>query len=959
MFNRISACGFDPERPIRAEISFFCGPAVLWTEITILQPINLHPPPGLTRYILLILALLGFVGMPSAHPAGNHALQSFALSYQPMNFGRPARTVVTVEDKETHDPLLGATVSIVSRADTLRGTTVKEDFYRIMAVYRCDRIFRDSVDLEVTYVGYKPFKKRYGNTGFRGRIEVKMEVDEQSIAQVVVVGQQVAMVFRGDTTVYNAGAFKTMADDRFAELLKQLPGVEIKDNKIYAEGQEVKRVLIDGKNLFGSKTSYALTDLEASDVRSVRVYEDFSPEAKRLGDNTAEKEKVMDVETKSKRGYILGGNLEGTLGASLERDYSGRHEIRHSEAGSFYRNTERGNWRLEASNSKDNIRQGEGVSFDSKTTPTKQTDAQADYTLRRGDSTNVSTAVRFGRSRQSSTGSSQTEYFPTEAYALRSEESRNESLSKSLSAEISNYVNIQRKKKVFGAMTTFSIDDGSTLGHSRTQQRIDDEKTRTNLNSNSDRRNIRLNVSIFFHSKISERSTLSFNVSGKYAPGDRDGWRVDTTASTPGLQVKLRNDGDSRNYSFGANLGYRYKLGKKGSVNASYNFSRDYARSKQLAVDFLSDPQGVVDTVNSYHYTTDTYTHSLQTSLQYRSGDVWIMAGLGGVLYDIARSERFPKEERFPRLFFQLNPTVYLSVGKSRKRFSFNLASFPQMIPLDALRSTLNATNPLSLQAGNPGLKLQNDLSGSAGFQFTDVKKALSFSVRLNGSYTFNYIAQRRTLFLEDTYLPQYDYTARKGAQLTTQANVGGNYNLGGRVSYSQQINPLRSTLNVSVNYGFSQTPYFTGEDLFHSVRHSLGFGFGFDSGFSSKVKLNIRSNTSMSSYTTQKETAQELREQLTARVDLRFGKYFGSVGTLYEFYCNSRSHALTRHNVILNASAGRKFGKENRLGLSAGVIDILNRPDYTTTSFDTDYIVTSSTSYLGRYGYLRVAYTF
>lgn len=335
------------------------------------------------------------------------------------------------------------------------------------------------------------------------------------------------------------------------------------------------------------------------------------------------------------------------------------------------------------------------------------------------------------------------------------------------------------------------------------------------------------------------------------------------------------------------------------------------------------------------------------------------MAGLGGVLYDIARSERFPKEERFPRLFFQLNPTVYLSVGKSRKRFSFNLASFPQMIPLDALRSTLNATNPLSLQAGNPGLKLQNDLSGSAGFQFTDVKKALSFSVRLNGSYTFNYIAQRRTLFLEDTYLPQYDYTARKGAQLTTQTNVGGNYNLGGRVSYSQQINPLRSTLNVSVNYGFSQTPYFTGEDLFHSVRHSLGFGFGFDSGFSSKVKLNIRSNTSMSSYTTQKETAQELREQLTARVDLRFGKYFGSVGTLYEFYCNSRSHALTRHNVILNASAGRKFGKENRLGLSAGVIDILNRPDYATTSFDTDYIVTSSTSYLGRYGYLRVAYTF
>lgn len=508
-------------------------------------------------------------------------------------------------------------------------------------------------------------------------------------------------------------------------------------------------------------------------------------------------------------------------------------------------------------------------------------------------------------------------------------------------------------------MTTFSIDDGSTLGHSRTQQRIDDEKTRTNLNSNSDRRNIRLNVSIFFHSKISERSTLSFNVSGKYAPGDRDGWRVDTTASTPGLQVKLRNDGDSRNYSFGANLGYRYKLGKKGSVNASYSFSRDYARSKQQAVDFLSDPPGVVDTINSYHYTTDTYTHSLpnQPAIPERRRLDNGRTGRSALRHRPQRA--LPQGGALPAAVLPAQPDG-LPLGRQvAEAFFVQPGLLPADDPARRARSTLNATNPLSLQAGNPGLKLQNDLSGSAGFQFTDVKKALSFSVRLNGSYTFNYIAQRRTLFLEDTYLPQYDYTARKSAQLTTQANVGGNYNLGGRVSYSQQINPLRSTLNVSVNYGFSQTPYFTGEDLFHSVRHSLGFGFGFDSGFSSKVKLNIRSNTSMSSYTTQKETAQELREQLTARVDLRFGKYFGSVGTLYEFYCNSRSHTLTRHNVILNASAGRKFGKENRLGLSAGVIDILNRPDYATTSFDTDYIVTSSTSYLGRYGYLRVAYTF
>ena len=239
-----------------------------------------------------------------------------------MNFGRPARTVVTVEDKETHNPLLGATVSLVSRADTLRGTTVKEDFYRIMAVYRCDRIFRDSVDLEVTYVGYKPFKKRYETPvpgTDRGQNGGRRTVDRAGRGRRAAGRHGLP----GRHDGLQRGAFKTMADDRFAELLKQLPGVEIKDNKIYAggagdqTGADRREKPLRLENLLRTHRPRSLGRPERAGLR------DFSPEAKRLGDNTAEKEKVMDVETKSKRGYILGGNLEGTLGASLEKGLLG------------------------------------------------------------------------------------------------------------------------------------------------------------------------------------------------------------------------------------------------------------------------------------------------------------------------------------------------------------------------------------------------------------------------------------------------------------------------------------------------------------------------------------------------------------------------------------------------------------------------------------------------------------
>ena len=907
---------------------------------------------GLTRYALLLAALFGLSPLVSARTVRSGTPQVYR-SY------RPARVTITVEDKETKDPLIGATVSIMSGADTLRGTTSKEDFYRTLAVYKCDRIFRDSVDLEVSYLGYKPYKERFAATEFRSRIEVKMEVDEQSIAQVVVVGKQIAMVFKGDTTVYNAGAFKTMADDRFEELLKQLPGVEIKDNRILAGGEEVKRVLIDGKNFFGNKSQYALTDLEASDVKSVRVYEELSPEAKRLGNTTARKEKVMDVETKSKRSVLQGGNLEASIGASLEKDYSGRREIRHSEAGTYYRNNEKGNWRFAASNLKDDNSQAENASFNSKLTPTKQTDARAEYTYRRGDSTSVSTTVDFQRRRQSSVSRSMTEYFPTDDYALRTEESSGESLSKNLSGSLSNQTSIQRRKNTFFAMTDIRFESGDSHSRSTTSRRIDDDETRTHLNNDSDNRNLSFNIRLSYRISLSKKSSLSFWVNGDYGTQDRNGWQIDTTASVQGLQVKLRNNGDGRRYGFETSVDYGYKIGENVRFSAAYSFKRSYDRSKMLAVDFLGDPQGALDPVNSYNYTNDSYSHNLQTGLHYSRDELWIMATLTGSVHQVARDERFPEKRRFPRTFYQLNPWFSLTAGKSARRFHLNISSMPQMIPTESLRSTLDATNPLSLRAGNPDLKLPNNLMGSAGLSFNNAPKARAFSIHFGGGYTFNYITSQRKLFLEETYLPQYDYTAQKGAQLSTQTNVEGCYSLNGSVNFSQQISSLRSTVNAGINYNFQQTPYFLDETLYHSGRHALSFRAGFESGFSSKVKISVSSVTSMSSYSAQNSNTQDLQETVRARLDLRFGKYFASVANAYEFYCNSNSHTLTRHNVILNAAAGRKFGKENRLGLSVGVIDILNRPDYASTVFETDYMRTSSVSYLGRYGYLRMAYTF
>lgn len=119
-----------------------------------------------------------------------------------------------------------------------------------------------------------------------------------------------------------------------------------------------------------------------------------------------------------------------------------------------------------------------------------------------------------------------TEYFPTDDYALRTEENSGESLSKSLSASLSNLTNIQRKQNVFFAMTDVSFDNNSSLSRNSTSRRIDDDETHTLLNNDSDNRNIRFSTRLSYRFALSKRSSLAFSVNGEYGTQDQDGWQV-------------------------------------------------------------------------------------------------------------------------------------------------------------------------------------------------------------------------------------------------------------------------------------------------------------------------------------------------------------------------------------------------------------------------------------------------
>jgi len=174
--------------------------------------------------------------------------------------------------------------------------------------FELNNIQIDSVKIHISYPGYADFIE---HTNLNGAVKDLGMVNfiqlTQLIDAVLIRAQGGKMKFKGDTLVYLADSFKTKANANVEDLLKKLPGLQVNRNgEITAHGKKVERVLVDGEEFFGDDPSVATKNLDAKSVKEVTVYDAQSEEAKRTGDNNAEKVKTLDIKLKddAKKGYF-------------------------------------------------------------------------------------------------------------------------------------------------------------------------------------------------------------------------------------------------------------------------------------------------------------------------------------------------------------------------------------------------------------------------------------------------------------------------------------------------------------------------------------------------------------------------------------------------------------------------------------------------------------------------------
>lgn len=152
------------------------------------------------------------------------------------------------------------------------------------------------------------------------------------LKEVNVVASKVMFYYRGDTIVYNADAFQLAEGSMLDALVKQLPGVELKEGgRIYHNGKFVQNLLLNGKDFFRGHQELMLENLPSYTVKEIKVYDKYGRQSELSGEQLPfDKEYVMDVQLK--REYSIGWLVNADAGAGTNDRYLARlFAMRHTD----------------------------------------------------------------------------------------------------------------------------------------------------------------------------------------------------------------------------------------------------------------------------------------------------------------------------------------------------------------------------------------------------------------------------------------------------------------------------------------------------------------------------------------------------------------------------------------------------------------------------------------------------
>ena len=217
---------------------------------------------------------------------------------------------------ELGEPLTYANVVLLSPADS---TLQYHDIADQRGLYQIKHIKAGEYLIQFSFVGmeiiYENITVPLGQGEDLGDRVLKAKT---VLGEMVVTAEYVPIEIEQDTVSFNAKAFKVKAGAAVEDLLKKMPGIEVdKTGNVKALGEDVTKVLVDGKEFFGNDPKVATKNLPADAIDKVQVYDKKTEEAEFTGIDDGVRDRTINLllNEDKKKGYFGNAAAAGGTGS--------------------------------------------------------------------------------------------------------------------------------------------------------------------------------------------------------------------------------------------------------------------------------------------------------------------------------------------------------------------------------------------------------------------------------------------------------------------------------------------------------------------------------------------------------------------------------------------------------------------------------------------------------------------
>ncbi len=902
----------------------------------------------------------------------------------------------TVLDSAENLPLPSATVVLTKMADsTKRAFSTTE-----LGEFRITGVTNGQYELSISFVGFKSFRKKLDIKDASADVgQVILALDTKSLNDVTVEALAERVRQNGDTTEFNAAAFKVNPDATAETLLEKLPGVVIQNGQVQAQGETVRRVLVDGREFFGDDPNAALRNLPAEIIERIQVYDQASDQAQFTGFMDGETSKTLNIITRASMRNGEFGNVYAGAGTNNTYNAGGsinlfREKSRTTILGhvnniniqnfstSDLLGITAGGGRRGAMGARGGGRGGAGGGFSGgfggdaggfgggggasnflvgQQGGISETKALGiNYSYQDKGPLKFSGSYFFNQSDNQSDESVFRQFtLPQNEGQVYTENSYSPSrnINHRFSGELEYTIN-PKNSLIIRPRITLQDNSGSGIVDGATYMGTNLLNTAYTENT-SILEALSFNNNLLYRHSFEKRGrTFSINLNTGLNESTGDSYLISENifyGRNPNtVELNQFGDQDTKGFNMTANATYTEPLTDKTQLLVSYRYGYQFNDSKRESFDY-EEATGQYSNLNmplSNTFENDYITHQSTVGYNVRGqkANLTLRGTYQWALLD--NDQTFPIQDNVDRKFGNFIPSVvYRYRFENGRSLNINYRASTDAPSVSQLQSVINNTDPLNISAGNPQLDQSYQHSATIRYNKVDMSSNRTFFTLLSGSFSNNQISTSSYVAGGDGATVD-GIRLEPGARYSKPVNLDGYWNLRSFLSYGVPLGFIKSNLNFTGTLAYSQSPELINNQLNYAKTPTAGLGLVLSSNISEKVDFTISSNSNFSWVENSLQSQANVNyfnQSTRLRLNWIFGDGLVYRTTLSHTANSGLSDGFNQNFVLWNMEVGKKM-LQQKAEVKLAVFDLLKQNQNIRRNVTGSYIEDNQTQILTQY---------